>query len=225
LEVLSDPDYPDEPGERDHRRDGEAWMTDGAASTGATAGGPLRRLLGSLPRLLLEMLGVVFAVVVALAADEWREDRDLTERAATARQAVLAELAANRDEVERTRESMDSAVARLGEAVRGIEAGESTPVDVDLELPDFSDAAWRITQVTDAASRLDFAWLTRVARVYAAQDLYADVRGEVVRTMASLGSSGPDPGITRLRNQLGIMLQLHRQLVDDYDAVLAEAGG
>jgi hypothetical protein len=128
------------------------------------------------------MLGVIFAVVVALVADEWRDNRELAQRAATARQAVLAELRENRRELEQTRESVDSTLAQLDETLRGLEAGERPAVAVDLELPDFSDAAWRITQVTDAASRLEFEWLTR------------------------------------------IMLQLREQLIEDYDAVLAEAG-
>ena len=203
-------------------------MTDhdpgGGSVGGGEGGGALRRLGRSLPRLLLEMLGVVFAVLVALAADEWRESHELAQRAATARAGVLAELRANRAELERTQAGLDSTASRLEAAVRADTSGDGPGLSVDLELPDFSDAAWRITQVTDAASRLDFAWLTRVARIYAAQQLYADVRGDVVSTMGALGTSGPEPGIARLSGQLRILLQLHRQLMDDYDEVLGESG-
>lgn len=185
-------------------------------------GGGLRGRIGTaLPRLALDVIGVIFAVMVALAADEWREDHELAQRAETAHGAVVAELRANREELDRTRESVDSTIAQVTAAARDIEAGGSPSLAVNLDLPSFSDAAWRITQMTDASSRLEFDWLTRVARVYAAQALYEDVRVEIVRTLGTLGAPGPDPGITRLRNQLGIILQLHEQLIESYDAVLA----
>jgi len=188
------------------------------------SGGAGRWLGRTLPRLLVELAGIVFAVIVALAADEWRDNRELRQRAETALDAVLAELRANRDELERTRGGLDESARQVEEAVGAVEAGRSPSLSVMLELPDFSDAAWRITQVTDAAARLEFDWLTRVARVYAAQELYAEVRGEVVRTLGTLGAARGSPGLAQLRSQLGIMLQLHRQLIEDYDAVLAENG-
>ena len=45
---------------------------------------------------------VVFAVTVALAVEEWREERQLQEFADRARAGVIAEVRANIDEFERT---------------------------------------------------------------------------------------------------------------------------
>lgn len=189
-------------------------------------GGGLRRSRSRIPGLLLEILSVIFAVVVALAADEWRENRQLNQRAATARGAVLAEIRANLAELAGTSASLDSTVARLAEAVRDVEDRETTSTRFDLEFPDFSEAAWRITQVTDAASRLDFDWLTRVARVYAAQELYGKERDEILRSLGDIGGPGADsaPGLRRLNSQVSILLQLHHQLVEDYQELLGGGG-
>ena len=81
------------------------------------------RRLGAL---LMEAFMVVFAVLVALGVDQWREDRDVAAQVARAEAGVEAELRANQAElqagyasVHAMYDSVSSMVARLrnGEAV------------------------------------------------------------------------------------------------------------
>jgi len=189
-------------------------------------GGVLRSVRARLPGLLLEVVSVVFAVLVALAADEWRDNRELDQRAAAARTAVLAELRSNRGELERTRAAVDSTAAQLDAAAHDERGSAEALAGFRLDFPSFSDAAWRITQVTDAASRLDFAWLTRIARIYATQQLCNDQRDEILRTLGEI--QGPDPrtapAFGQLRSRIAILRQLDVQLEQAYDDIL-EGGG
>ncbi len=182
----------------------------------------MRALRVRVGRMVLDMIGVVFAVVVALAADEWRENRELQQRADRAQAAVLAELRANRAELARTRPSIDSVQARLAEGARVLAEGGNPALNLNLEFPDFSDAAWRITQVTDAASRLDFAWLTSIARIYETQRLYGEERSAILQTLGGMGVGRAPPTVDRLRTEMSILRQLHDQLLKSYDSVLGD---
>jgi len=185
----------------------------GAAPEGGS--GRLPALRVRLGRMLLDVVGVVFAVLVALAADEWRDNRELQQQ---------ADRAQARTELERTRPSIDSTEARLAEGSRVSAEGRARALSLDLEFPDFSDAAWRITQVTDAASRIDFDWLTRVARIYETQELYGEERSAILQTLGEMGTAGQNPEVDRLRNQVHILRQLHDQLVERYDQFLGGHG-
>lgn len=184
----------------------------------------MRALRVRFGRMVLDVIGVVFAVVVALAADEWRDNRELQQRADRAQAAVIAELRANRAELERTRPSIDSVQARLAEGARLLAAGDNPALNLNLEFPDFSDAAWRITQVTDAASRLDFAWLTSIARIYEVQRLYGEERSAILQTLGGMGIGRAPPTVDRLRTEMSILRQLHDQLLESYDRVLGDPG-
>ena len=103
--------------------------------------GDTRSLRTRLPELALEAVMIVFAVLVALGFEEWRDERQMQEFADRARAAVLAEIRANLDEFRNTGPGLSERVDGLGEVVR--EGDPSLLVDgISLTLPDISTAAW-----------------------------------------------------------------------------------
>ena len=191
-----------------------------------SAGGPglLRR---KAPELLLEAFFVVFAVVVALAVDEWNEDRELQARVERAQASVQAELRANRAELESTRESVATLFAGVHERVEALRAGE-TPQgwDAGATLPDFSDAAWETARVTGAVAHMDYAWVLEVARVYQTQARADDAQDVVIRTLGDLSARGPALEVmVDLQGELFIALQLYENLDRKYDEVLMDGEG
>lgn len=48
---------------------------------------------------------------------------------------------------------------RAATATRSLREGRSTSLAFHVEMPEFSDAAWRNTLVAEAASRLEFEWV------------------------------------------------------------------
>ena len=77
-----------------------------------------RSLLARLPELALEALMVVFAVLVALAVEEWRDERQMHEFADRARMGVVTELRANLDEFEETGPGLLATDAMLREVTQ-----------------------------------------------------------------------------------------------------------
>lgn len=181
-----------------------------------------RWIRARLPGVLVEVVSVVFAVLVALGVDEWRDNRELDQRASAARSAVLAEVRANRSELERTEGSMEAMVDSLAAGIARIHAGGAAQASlrINFDLPDFSDAAWRILQGSEAASHLDLDWLIRVSHAYELQESYDGMRQDVVRTMANINSEDPRTVFPRLRGELGILLQYHDQLDAKYSDIL-----
>ena len=69
-------------------------------------------------------MSVMFAVLLAFAVDQWREDRSNTELAARARASILAEIAANRSELLDSRSQHDNLRQQLTQNLEEFEAGE-----------------------------------------------------------------------------------------------------
>ncbi|MEE8595438.1 MAG: hypothetical protein V3T25_06155 [Gemmatimonadota bacterium] len=81
------------------------------------------RLKSKLPELVVEGFSVMLAVLLALAADSWREDRANRELAALARASVLEEVRGNLAELEDTREDHVRLLERLVRDIDELDAG------------------------------------------------------------------------------------------------------
>ncbi len=107
------------------------------------------RLKSKLPELAVEGFSVMLAVLLALAADSWREDRANRELAALARASVLEEVRGNLAELEDTREDHVSLLERLVRDIDELDAG-GTSAEVGFSFALISSAAWQTAQVTRA---------------------------------------------------------------------------
>lgn len=176
-----------------------------------------------LPELGLEALMVIFAVLVALGVDEWREGMQYRDLAVRARTGVLTEVGANLDELEATRDVMSQLQQNVSAAVDSIDAGRQSSLSLSLELPDFSDAAWQAAQVTRAAPYLDYDWVIRVARVYQSQELYNELRSQLLESFSVVVQRGSErDALARMQAQLTIMLQVHDELSAELRALIDE---
>ena len=148
-------------------------MGNGAEGLGA------RRLSGKILELALEALMIVFAVLIALGFEEWREERQLQEFADRAVEGVLAEVRANLDEFRNT----DSLIARNLANLQEVVSEEDLSLlngDISLTLPDVSSAAWSAAQMSQAAAYLDYDWVIEVSRVYSVTDTYSNIADRLV---------------------------------------------
>jgi hypothetical protein len=171
-----------------------------------------RSIAGRIAELALEALMVVFAVLVALGVEDWRDERQMHDFAERARTAVLAEAAANLDEFRTTVPDLSATLVKL-DAVLKSDDLTLLEGDMSFELPDFSAAAWRAAQVSQAASYLDYDWLIEVSRVYEAYGIYARVADQIIDQMA--GMIGRTPDIDRVNEIFGrlvILMDIHAQL-------------
>jgi hypothetical protein len=185
--------------------------------------GNLRR---KLPELLLEAAMIFFAVILALAAEEWREDRDRDELADRALRAVIEELRSNRDEIERTGsqnlEGLDAARSVLADLEAGRDRGE---VGIGLEVALLSSAAWQSAQMSQAVQYLDLDVMRRLSEAYEVQDLYDRMQTNAVDRMTeimSVADQDPAAAVGQGVVSLMILTDLHADLIATYSETLAE---
>jgi hypothetical protein len=171
------------------------------------------------PEMVIEAFFIVFAVMVALAVDEWRQSQELRAQAEQAKAAVLSELEANQSELRIGGPSMAAMLERVSETVQRLRRGEViTALALSGELPDFSDAAWETARVTGAVARMDYEWVLQTARVYQVQALTLDLQRDVLTTIGSLAVRPLElERATDLQGQLMILTEVHNQLGERYE--------
>jgi hypothetical protein len=172
--------------------------------------------------LAIEAGMVVFAVLIAFAVDEWREERQLREFAGRARASVEAEMRANIEEFDATVVELDSVQTLLARVVSN---GDVSLLNesLRLELPEPSSAAWRAAQSSVAAAYLDYAWVIRASRAYEVNEMYTRVAESVIDDMAALIGVGPTvETLQPIYGRLVILSDMHRQVRDRFQSVLAE---
>lgn len=176
--------------------------------------------------LVLEAVMVVFAVLVALAVDEWAQARQLDEQVARARAGIEAELRSNQAELERGSSSVRDMYQRIAGAVERLAAGEElTDYNLGGEIPDFSDAAWETARATGAVALMDYEWVLATARVYETQELTLRTQTGLLDLLGPTVVREPDVERYRdLQGQLFMMLQMYMNLERQYAETLGQEG-
>jgi len=186
-----------------------------ARDTARGSGAALRRL----PALLLEAAMVVFAVLVALGVEEWREGRQRAEFAARVRASVEREIEANLDEFETSGVGLERTARQMAEALRA-EDVSLLRGHIELTLPDFSSAAWRAAQASEVTRELDFDWLIDVSRAYEAYDTYRRIGDAVIDKLSDVMVGDPTlDEIAAVQGRLLILVSVHGQVVERLELV------
>ena len=179
-----------------------------------------------LPELLLEAAMIFFAVVLALAAEEWREQKDRQDLADRALRSVVEEMRSNLEELEvtgvRNTERLEAASAVLAELEAGRDQGGA---DVGLEVALLSSAAWQSAQMSQAVQYLDFGVMRELSEVYEVQDLYLQVQSAAVDNMTdAMRTAQNDPAAAVRQGVISLALlgDLRTSLAEVYGNALEE---
>lgn len=206
----------------------ERTESEAAETRPAGSGGLWPRLRDKLPELLLEAASVVFAVLLALAVDEWRETKSRDALAARARASILEEIRGNESELRNTRDNNRALLQRIEETLPRIRQEPETYLEFNFQIALLSSASWHTAQMTQAASFLDFDWLRRVSNVYELQELYATSQSAVVDRLSGISEIlGDDPHrmLTIIAERLRVALRLQDSLLEEYAKILGGTGG
>lgn len=178
------------------------------------------QLRARLPEILIEAGSVVFALLLALAANAWHEARQAQRRGEDARRSILAEVRANEQEIRGTLASNQAVLGQLPTTVARAERDSSAELSWSMHLAQLSSAAWRTAQATQAAGDIPFDALLPISRVYELQDIY--VREQLSLLDRMTGVETPSPAVLRrFMGQLSTIERLGRSLDSSYVAVLA----
>ena len=165
-------------------------------------------------KLLLEASMVIFAVLVALALEEWRQEQRLLEFADRAQAAVVAEVEANLQELDDTR---DALLTMQGVLAVVLEAGDMAAMEGDLEiaLPELSSAAWEVAQGSEAAPYFEYEWVIEMARAYEVLEIYANSSDNVIAAVSQvIGRDATVDHIADIFGWLAIINGLHQQAAE-----------
>ena len=183
--------------------------------------------------ILLEAVFVVLGVVLALAANEWRESASNRREATTALRSVREELGANRATV------LESATYHI--AISDSLFGRMRRPPADAEVPDarlFSrgfihparvlHTAWDAATATEAIRHMRHRDVLTIARIYALQENYAK-QGEIVGTIIynNLFEQGTGGIVRNYRNLASIVSTFwyrECELLLSYDSAMARLG-
>lgn len=181
-----------------------------------------RRRLGELA---LEAAMVVFAVLVALAVDEWREGRQRADLVDRARAAIEAELRANQAELAAGGPTVRALHAAVDTLVQGLRAGEEgLSWEIQANIPDFSDAAWQTARATGIMAHMDYRWVLQVARVYETQELAGAAQNGLLNALGRAVVRPPElERAEDLQGSLFMALQLYGNLDARYREILSDS--
>jgi hypothetical protein len=171
-----------------------------------------------LPQLALEAASVIFAVLVALAVDEWRGERANHEVAVRALTGIAKEIEVNLDELRDTHDENGRFLARLDSAA-SMNAGRTS---AGFEYALLSASAWETAQITRATSYVDYDLVQSLARTYELQSLFIENQRVMVDLIAGgrLSATPTDAVPTALSSRLRVILQLGDGLKDGYGEAL-----
>jgi type II secretory pathway pseudopilin PulG len=180
-----------------------------------------------LPRVLFESALIVFSVLLALALDEWRDERATAARAREAVAAITAELEANRKVAERARDYHRGIHAKLNELV----AKKQLPGPEIYMAGMFNPArlletAWTAARDAGAIDAMPYPVVLKLSRVYEWQAVYKNLGSQIVTDLyADLRRRGVEPvmrdGYTGFIILTADFVGREEDLVARYDDALA----
>ena len=178
------------------------------------------RLRAKLPEIAFEAVSIVFAVVLALGVDQWREDRTLRRQAERARLAIIKELRTNRDELAGCIARNENWYADIAAVLR--KPGVPTDMRPSMSWAVLSSAALQTAQGTQASQFFDYDWLIQVAQVYEAQALFANAQAEFfTESGLAFMSETRREALQVHHDRLGYLVKLGQQIMFVYDLTLA----
>lgn len=186
------------------------------------------------PRLstvVIEIVSIVFAVLFALAVDQWWEERENDRLAERTTRAIARELRANRRELTSSQGTSTPAemLADVDSALAVYRTGdepESLGVNWDFAL--LSASAWETARMTRAAQFMELDRLVDLAQVYELQRLYGRNQDELVSLIAGIGpriASDPVRALAELRAHMASTVGIRQTLRTIYACTLVELEG
>lgn len=181
-----------------------------------------------LPDLLIEAAFVFFAVIVALAAEEWREGRERDMLADRALEGVLHEMRENQTKLLRDQDRNEEDLAQLSAALREMAAGgQPDDVSINYQVALTSTAAWETARLSQAVHFMNIDVMSDLAEVYELQSLFERAQDEIVDEVAglSLGADDESRTLGQVEARMRAVLGYRDVLIQSLGGALTRHGG
>ena len=181
-----------------------------------------------LPDLMVEAGMIFLAVVLALAAEEWREKQDRQDLADRALHSVVEEIRSNLAELERTAPRNVERLEAAREVLKELEVGgESGDADIGLEVSLLSTAAWQSAQMSQAVHYFDLDAMRQLSEVYEIQEMYDRMQTGIVDGMGDLlriAREDPEAAVRQGVSGVRMLVGFHETLAETYRHTLDQLG-
>ncbi|WP_456461470.1 hypothetical protein [Reichenbachiella sp.] len=127
---------------------------------------------GWIGKLLTEFISVVFAVLLALGLNHWREANNDEKLAEKALVNIFLEIQSNQKEVEAEIPSYDEQIAEVKVFKDAFDKGEGMPYSLGFNMPVLSRSAWNVANSTGAIKDFDLNMLMELSDIYTFQEMY-----------------------------------------------------
>ncbi|MEW6984271.1 hypothetical protein AAD001_16575 [Colwelliaceae bacterium 6471] len=180
-----------------------------------------------------EIASIVIGVLIALAVNEWNENRVHTARANEAIQNIVNELDSNIKFIGIVNKN-NKAVINLLENENSVPADESKDQQFVPGLQ-IQDTAWKTLQSTGVAEYIDYATLYQISNIYALQEIYKNLGYQLIQNIANhrsliaaINQSKPESRDGKsfdgefFLSDMTLIAQVEQALLDSYKKTLAQ---
>ena len=173
--------------------------------------------------IVIQMVVVVISIILALAVDEWRDERKQQELANRSERSILEELKANQQELDVSLAINDSIFRSI---VVVLQNKTEHKGGVPFSYAQLSTAAWKMAQGTQALYRIDFNRLLLFARVYELQTLYGTHQSKLLENLGQSWDQNKE-AMQRIKRKLVFELatvnEVGKALVKQYCEALMDS--
>jgi hypothetical protein len=201
-------------------------QTPAAPAPAATASPPapvtsMPRHGKSFLRLVLEVALIAVGVFIGLIGEQWRQNRENQEMAATALRRLRVEVETNRKAVAAVQDYHLTAHTRLRERRDPKATGGPPALNAGLRPVFFEQTAWDLAIATQSLTHIDSELAFRLSRIYGLQQLTGELTKGVTQAMYLRPPfEFPEGFANAVELYLGELAALEPRLIEMYDEVL-----
>ena len=141
----------------------------------------------TLKKIVVEFVSVVFAVLLALGLNHWREDIAEKKLARKALRNIIVEIKSNIKSLSDVRLENEEKIVELRKTASQIKSGEENDYSIGYNHPIMSNSAWTIANSTGAIKDMDLDMVLELSELYIFQDMFQDNGFSYFKVISSPG--------------------------------------
>ena len=176
--------------------------------------------------ILIEMFSVVFAVLLALGVNEWKNNNSNEELGLEAYKKITKEVEGNKRKISNILENHNNILANLDSVISHLrqKRDDITFGQMMFETP--SATAWEAAKLTNAVNYLKYDRIEKITSVYSTQKIYNDVSDRIFQELIFfVPEKNREKMIDQLLRQKIYLLNLisiEKQLLEEYNSFLSQ---
>jgi tetrahydromethanopterin S-methyltransferase subunit F len=170
-------------------------------------------------KILVEVISVVFAVLLALGLNHWREEKANEALAEKALQNIIIEIKSNIENIDSDVEEYEVIYDTLVARKKRLTNGTKTNMSLSYNHPILSSSAWKIANTTGAVKDMDIEVMMDLSDLYTFQEIFQKNGFEYFSSFTSLDAQKKENELAFLDSflkQISILKSWGKSLSNGY---------